>query len=102
MKEYRVSLRVPNKRFCLAFDERKIRILDYLENVMRARHYFLSKYGIDPPIFNGDQMPLHRYVKLLVKNSTTRWQSPKSELKLCFSSPIKGKIRVENSKKKQF
>ena len=60
MREYRVSLRYPNKRFCLAFEERKVRILDYLENVLRVRYYFWRKYGVDPPVINGDQMPLHR------------------------------------------
>ena len=24
------------------------------------RHYFIKKFGIDPPIINGDQIPLHR------------------------------------------
>ena len=24
------------------------------------RHYFIRKFGIDPQIINGDQMPLHR------------------------------------------
>ena len=22
--------------------------------------YFIDKYGVDPPVINGDQMPLHR------------------------------------------
>ena len=27
---------------------------------MRIRKYFLDNFNIDPPIINGDQMPLHR------------------------------------------
>ena len=59
MKEYRVSLRKPNKRFCLSHEDRKIRITDYLQNLIRVQHYFWSKYGIMVPVINGDQMPLH-------------------------------------------
>ena len=25
-----------------------------------VRHYFITKFGIDLPIMNGDQIPLHR------------------------------------------
>ena len=63
MKEYRVSLRAINKRFCLPFDERVVRIKDIFETVLRARHYFWVHYNYDIPIINGDQMPLHRYIK---------------------------------------
>ena len=33
-----------------------------MKNVWRIRRYFIEKYGADPPIINGDQMPLHRNV----------------------------------------
>ena len=25
-----------------------------------VRKYFIDEYGVDPPVINGDQMPLHR------------------------------------------
>ena len=59
MKEYNVSLRKPNKRFAIKNEDRVIRIKYYLKNIWTARKYFLETYGVDPPIINGDQMPLH-------------------------------------------
>ena len=52
---------MPNKKFCLSQNEGKIRILDYLKNKMTAQHYFWNKYGIYPPVINGDLMSLLRY-----------------------------------------
>ena len=60
MQEYNVSLRKPNKRYAIKQEDRITRIKDYLQNVWTVRKYFLDTYGIDPPIINGDQMPLHR------------------------------------------
>ena len=60
MKEYDVSLHKPNKRFAIKNEDRIIRIKDYLQNIWMVRKYFLDTYSIDPPIINGDQMPLHR------------------------------------------
>ena len=60
MEEYHVSLRKPNKKFAIKKEDREIRIKDYLKNIWTVRKYFIDKYGIDPPIINGDQMPLHR------------------------------------------
>ena len=60
MKECNVSLRKPNKRFAIKNEDRIIRIKDYLQNILTVRKYFLDTYGVDPPIINGDQMPLHR------------------------------------------
>ena len=37
------------------------RLLDFLKNMMMVRKYYLDKFGNDPIIINGDQMPLHRY-----------------------------------------
>ena len=59
MKEYNVSLRKPNKHFAIKNEDRIIRIKDYLPNIWTVRKYFLDTYGVDPPIINGDQMPLH-------------------------------------------
>ena len=33
---------------------------DYLKNIWTVRKYFIDKYGIEPPVINGDRMPLHR------------------------------------------
>ena len=60
IKEYNVSLRKPNKRFAIKNEDRIIRIKDYLQNIWTVRNYFLDTYGVDPPIINGDQMPIHR------------------------------------------
>ena len=59
-QEYNISLRQPNKRCSKTVEDRKTRIKDYLQNVWSVRNYFLQKYNVDRPIFNGDQMPLHR------------------------------------------
>ena len=59
-QEYNISLRLPNKRCSISVKDRKTRIKDYLKNVWSVRNYFLQKYNVDPPIFNGDQIPLHR------------------------------------------
>ena len=60
MRDYRVSLRKPNKRIALPQATRKRRILQFLKNVYRIRHYFTRTYHVDPTIWSGDQMPLHR------------------------------------------
>ena len=59
-KEYGVSLRKPNKRYSIKKEDLVERLQDYLKNVWSIRRYFIEKYGIDPPIINGDQMSLHR------------------------------------------
>ena len=59
-KKYRVSLRKPNKRYALSKEVRRRRILQFLKNIYRVRWFFNQKYGVDPPIISGDQMPLHR------------------------------------------
>ena len=60
MKEYNVSLRKPNKRFAIKNEDRIIRIKYYLQSIWTVRKYFLDTNDGDPPIINGDQMPLHR------------------------------------------
>ena len=59
-KEYGVSLRKPNKCYSIKKEDLVERLQDYLKNVWSIRCYFIEKYGVDPPIINGDQMPLHR------------------------------------------
>ena len=59
-QEYGISLRKPNKRFSIKKEDLLERLQDYLKNVWQIRRFFIKKYGVDPPIINGDQMPLHR------------------------------------------
>ena len=58
--EYSLSLKKPNKHFSIKKEDLLTRLQDYLQNIWTVRRYFIQKYGIDPPIINGDQMPLHR------------------------------------------
>ena len=67
MKEYGVSLRHPNKRFQIKQSDREKRVYEYLKNVWTVRKFFIDNYGVDPPIINGDQMPLHRNESLTQK-----------------------------------
>ena len=60
MQEFNVSLRKPNKRFSISGEDRKERIIEYIKNIWRIRKYFLDTFGVEVPIINGDQMPLHR------------------------------------------
>ena len=55
-----MSLNKPNKRFALSQAERVVRLLEFLQNIWRIRHYFNVHYGKEPVVINGDQMPLHR------------------------------------------
>ena len=67
MKEYWVSLHHPNKRFQIKQSDREERVYEYLKNVWTVRKFFIDNYGVDPPIINGDQMPLHRNERLTQK-----------------------------------
>ena len=58
--EYGVSLRHPNKRYSISKEGCSIRVQDYLKNIWNVRHNLITKFGINPTIINGDQMPLHR------------------------------------------
>ena len=60
MKVYGLSLHHPNKRFQIKQSEREEGVYEYLKNVWTVRKFFIDNYGVDPPIINGDQMPLHR------------------------------------------
>ena len=60
MSEYGVSLRHPNKRFQIKQADREGRVADYLKNIWTVRKFFLDNYGVDPPIINGGQVPLHK------------------------------------------
>lgn len=59
MSEHGVSLRRPNKRF---------QIFEYLKNIWTVRKYFIDNFGVDPPVLNADQMPLHRNESHAQKN----------------------------------
>ena len=60
MSEHGVSLHHPNKRFQIMQADGKERIFEYLKNIWTVRKYFIENFGVDPPVLNGDQMPLHR------------------------------------------
>ena len=60
MTEYKVSLRKPNKRFQIKQSDREERVYEHIKNVWTVRKFFLDNFSIDPPVINGDQMPLHR------------------------------------------
>ena len=60
MREYGVSLRHPNKRFQIKQADREERVFEYLKNIWTVRKFFLDNFGVDPPVINGDQIPLHR------------------------------------------
>ena len=61
VKEYEVSLKSPNKRFSISFKDLVRRLVQHLKNVLRFRIYQFKMFGVEnPPIINGDQMPLHR------------------------------------------
>ena len=59
-QEYNVSRRKPNKRFQIKQTDREERIFEYLKNNWTVQKFFINNFGINPPIINGDQMPLHR------------------------------------------
>ena len=58
--EYGVSLRKPNKWYSISKGDYIIQVQDYLKNIWSLRYYFIKTFGVDPPIINGDQMPLHQ------------------------------------------
>ena len=60
MRDYNVSLPKPNKRFQMKQSDREERIYEYLKNMWTFRKFFIDDYNVDPPIFIGGQMPLHR------------------------------------------
>ena len=60
MRDYNVSLRHPNKRFKTKQEDRVERMEEYIKNVWMVRKFFIDRVGVDPPIINGYQMPLHR------------------------------------------
>ena len=60
MKEYRVSLKHPNKRFTLSEDVLKERCLELIENVLLVRIFWWKRFGIDISMMNQDQMPVNR------------------------------------------
>ena len=60
MQENNVSLLKPNKRFQIKQADHEERFFEYLKNIWTVRKLFTDNFGVDPPIINGDQMPLHR------------------------------------------
>ena len=60
MQEYNVSVRKPNNRYQIKQEDRKERIYEYIKNVWTVRKFLIYNFSVDPPIINGDQMPLNR------------------------------------------
>ena len=60
MVEHGVSLRHPNKRFQIMQADHEERIFEYLKNIWTVCKYFIENFGVDPPVLNSDQMPLHQ------------------------------------------
>ena len=60
MQEYNLSLRTPNKRFQIKQADREERIFGSLEIIWTVRKFFIDNFKVDPPIIDGNQMPLHR------------------------------------------
>lgn len=59
-KGFGVSLYLPNKRLSTSKPDCVISMVDYLKNIWSIHHYLLEQFGVDPPIINGDQMPLRQ------------------------------------------
>ena len=74
MRDFNVSLRKPNKRYSIPYEDRKERIIEYIKNVWLIRKYFLDTFGVEIPIINGDQMPLHRNESADKKTMTVKNQ----------------------------
>ena len=55
-----MSFKKPNKRYAIPGPVRKQRILDYLQNIFRVRHFFWKRFNHHIPVISADQMPLHR------------------------------------------
>ena len=80
--EYGVSLRKHNKHYSLSYDNLCVRSKDYLKNVWTVSNFFLKTYGVDPPVINGDQMPLHQ-------NESTTQKQCRSKIWTLMSRKIK-------------
>ena len=59
MVEFEVSLLKPNKRYAIKYEDLVERVFEILANLLRIRVFSTHYFGTDPPIINGDQMPLH-------------------------------------------
>lgn len=77
-KENGISLRKPNQRYSIEIVDLVERHEDCFKNILSNRHYFLEKYGMDPPIINGNEITLHRNKRSRQKNLNF-----KSEKKNC-------------------
>ena len=58
--EWFVDIRGTLKARLIMQADREERIFEYLKNIQTARKYFIENFGVDLPVLNGDQMPLHR------------------------------------------
>ena len=53
-QEHGISLRKPSKKYSIKKEDLVERLQDYLNYVWRVRRCFIEKYGVDPPVINGD------------------------------------------------
>ena len=60
MHEHNMGLKKPNKHYQIKQVERKEHIFEYIKNVWTVQKFFIDNFFVDPPIINGDQMPLNR------------------------------------------
>ena len=60
MQEYKLSLRRPNKSFQIKQADCEERIFGSLKIIWTVRKFFRDNFRVDPPIIDGNQMPLHR------------------------------------------
>ena len=63
-------------RFAIKQEDRIQRLEEYLKNVIRVRKFFWDKFRINPPIINGDQMPLHRNETSSMRTLSFKNQGP--------------------------
>ena len=115
--EYGASLHKPNKHCTVSYDDLCIRLKDYLKNVWAVKNFFLKTYGVDPPVINRNQMPLHqnesttqktmtfKNMDTYVKESYSLWRERATVLTQVSSDPttnfipgfvFKGKGRERN------
>ena len=60
MHQYNLSLRTQNKRFQIKQADREERFLGSLKIVWTMRKFSIDNFRVDPPIIDGNQMPVHR------------------------------------------
>ena len=60
MRQFRISLRRPNKRYKVPLAVLKERLQIFWLNLVRVRMFILLVFGYDPHMTNVDQSPYHK------------------------------------------